>query len=62
MVILELLVALAMWLATGHAIDTIYRKAGFLDTPRFVFWVPALNFAFLVYLAFVDWPVNKEVS
>lgn len=62
MVALEFIVAIVMWLATGHALDTIYRKAGFLDTPRFVFWLPGLNFTFLVYLAFAEWPVNNGVK
>ncbi len=61
MVVIELILALAIWLASGHAIEKIYSKAGFVDTPKFVFWIPALNLAFLIYLAFVDWPTHKEV-
>ncbi len=60
MVVIELIVILAMWLASGYAISKIYDKAGFKDTPKFVFWLPALNLAFLLYLAFSEWPEFKE--
>ncbi|WP_422464135.1 hypothetical protein [Endozoicomonas sp. ALB115] len=60
MVILEILIALAIWFATGHAIEKVYTKAGFVDAPKFVFWVPGLNLAFLVYLAFAEWPSYRE--
>ncbi len=54
------IIGLALWLASGQAIEKIYEKAGFIDTPRFIFWIPALNLAFLLYLAFVEWPSDKE--
>ncbi|MEY8201030.1 MAG: hypothetical protein RPS47_17460 [Colwellia sp.] len=60
MVIVEVVIALAIWLASGHAIEKIYTKAGFVDTPKFVFWIPALNLAFLIHLAFASWPQIKE--
>lgn len=60
MVIIEIIIALAIWFATGHAIAKIYKKAGFKDTPQFVFWIPALNLAFLLYLAFAEWPQYKD--
>mgnify|MGYP005994449059 CR=1 FL=1 len=60
MVVVEIIIALAIWFASGHAISKIYFKAGFKDTPIFVFWIPALNLAFLLYLAFVEWPRFKE--
>lgn len=60
MVVVEIIIALAIWLASGHAIEKIYTKAGFVDTPKFVFWIPALNLAFLIYLAFASWPQFKE--
>ena len=59
-VIVEVVIALAIWLASGHAIEKIYTKAGFVDTPKFVFWIPALNLAFLIHLAFASWPQIKE--
>ena len=59
-VVVEIIIALAIWFASGHAISKIYFKAGFKDTPTFVFWIPALNLAFLLYLAFVQWPRFKE--
>lgn len=60
MVTIEVIITLAIWLASGHAIGKIYNKAGFVDTPKFVFWIPALNLAFLIYLAFANWPNIKE--
>ncbi|WP_298943204.1 hypothetical protein [uncultured Psychromonas sp.] len=62
MVVVEIIIALAIWFTTGHAIEKIYSKAGFKDTPKFVFWIPALNLAFLLYLAFAEWPQYKEES
>lgn len=59
---MEMLVAIILWLVSGHAIEQVYTKAGFVDAPKFVFWVPALNLAFLLYLAFVDWPATKEIT
>jgi hypothetical protein len=58
-VVIEVIIALAIWFASGHAISKIYFKAGFKDTPIFVFWIPALNLAFLFYLAFSEWPRFK---
>lgn len=60
MMVVEIPIALAIWFATGHAIAKIFTKAGFTDTPKFVFWLPPLNLAFLVYLAFSKWPKFKE--
>lgn len=60
MAFLELAILLAIWFVSGHAIEKIYTKAGFVDTPKFVYWIPALNLAFLIYLAFSDWPHFKE--
>ncbi|RVU32893.1 hypothetical protein [Neptunomonas marina] len=60
MVVVEVIIALAIWFASGHAIEKIYSKAGFKDTPKFVFWIPALNLSFLLYLAFAKWPTFKE--
>lgn len=60
MVIVEVALSIILWLISGHAIDKVYSKAGFIDTPKFVFWIPALNLAFLIYLAFVEWPATKE--
>lgn len=60
MAVVEIIIALAIWLASGHAIEKIYTKAGFTDTPKFLFWLPALNLAFLLYLAFSEWPKFKE--
>ena len=63
MLIIELVIALALWFITGHAIQKIYSKAGFIDTPKFVFWLPGLNLIFMLYLAFVEWPAfKKEIS
>lgn len=62
MVIIEIIIGLTIWFTTGHAIEKIYEKAGFVDTPRFVFWVPGLNLAFLVYLAFAEWPSYRGNS
>jgi len=63
MVIVEILIALLVWFASGHAIEKIYDKAGFVDTPKFIFWIPALNVSLLLYLAFVRWPAfEQEVS
>jgi hypothetical protein len=59
-VFLELFFVIAVWFASGHAIEKIYNKAGFVDTPKFVFWLPALNLLFLLYLAFSEWPNYKE--
>ena len=61
MVIVEVILLIALWLASGNAVAKVYSKAGFVDTPKFIFWIPALNLAFLLYLAFVDWPASKEV-
>ncbi|WP_022966221.1 hypothetical protein [Denitrificimonas caeni] len=58
MVVLEVILAIVIWLTTGHAIYKIYMKAGFKNTPAFVFWIPALNLAFLIYLAFSEWPAS----
>lgn len=60
MVIIEAIIILLAWVVSGHAIEKVYNKAGFVDTPKFIFWVPALNLAFLVYLAFSKWPAYKE--
>lgn len=60
MVIVETIIILTLWLLSGHAIEKVYTKAGFVDTPKFVFWVPALNLAFLVYLAFSEWPSYRD--
>ena len=60
MVKIEIILALAAWIASGLAIEKIYFKAGFTDTPWFIFWVPGLNLAFLLYLAFAQWPNFKE--
>ena len=60
MAIIEIIITLVIWLASGHAIEKIYNKAGFVGMPKFVFWIPALNLAFLVYLAFSNWPNIKE--
>lgn len=60
MLLLQTLFMLAAWLISGHAIERVYTKAGFVDTPRFVFWLPALNLAFLVYLAFAQWPSYRD--
>lgn len=60
MVVIEIMFVLAIWLASGNAIEKIYSKAGFKDTPKFVFWIPALNLMFLLYLAFAEWPQFKE--
>ncbi|MFT6925127.1 MAG: hypothetical protein ACJAZP_000707 [Psychromonas sp.] len=60
MAVVEIVIVLAIWFASGHAIEKIYSKAGFKDTPKFVFWIPALNLAFLLYLAFIEWPRFRE--
>lgn len=60
MAVLEIILAVVIWLASGHAIYKIYLKAGFKDTPAFVFWLPALNLAFLIYLAFSEWPAYRS--
>ena len=57
---IQIVLGIAVWLLTGHAIYKIYMKAGFINTPFFVFWVPVLNLAFLVYLALADWPFYKK--
>lgn len=60
MAILEVILAIAIWFVSGHAIYKIYMKAGFKDTPEFVFWFPVLNFGFLIYLAFSEWPAFRS--
>ncbi|WP_371376139.1 hypothetical protein [Thalassotalea aquiviva] len=60
MVIIEILIAIFAWLTSGHAIEKICNKVGFIDTPKYVFWLPALNLVFLVYLAFAKWPNYEE--
>jgi hypothetical protein len=61
-IVVEIIIALLIWLAPGHAIEKIYSKAGLKDTPKIVFWIPALNLALLLYLAFAEWPQYKEES
>jgi len=58
-VIIEMILILALWAVSGQAIEKIYTKAGFIDTPKFIFWLPALNLMLLLHLAFTKWPVFK---
>jgi len=60
MIVAEVIISLLLWFSSGHAVEKIYMKAGFVDTPKFVFWLPALNLAFLVYLAFSKWSAFSE--
>ena len=60
MIVVEVIIVIALWLVSGHAIEKVFSKAGFIHTPKFLFWLPALNLAFLLYLAFADWPATKE--
>lgn len=54
--IIQGIIALFVWLASGHAIEKIFNKAGFIHTPKFIFWLPALNLMMLIYLAIYEWP------
>ena len=56
MIIAEIIIILLLWFVSGKAVEKIFMKAGFVDTPKFIFWIPALNLAFLIYLAFAKWP------
>ncbi|TBR42530.1 hypothetical protein CBF23_007425 [Marinomonas agarivorans] len=60
MFIIHGIIALLIWVASGHAIEKIYQKAGFIHTPKFVFWLPALNMMLLIYLAIYQWPVLQN--
>jgi hypothetical protein len=60
MIIIEVIVILALWFFSGQAIEKIYTKAGFINTPKFIFWLPALNLALLLHLAFAKWPMEQE--
>jgi hypothetical protein len=60
MLIVEIIIGLFIWLASGHAIEKIYTKAGFKDNPKIFFWIPGLNLLLILYLAFVSWPRFKE--
>ena len=62
MAILEIIILLVLWFISGQAIEKTYLKAGFVDTPKFIFWLPALNLALLLHLAFAKWPMEKERS
>ncbi|GEM_PF-3030732 len=60
MQIVELIVAVGMWIISGYSLDKIHMKAGFKDTPKFIFWIPGLNLLFLVNLAFAEWPAYPQ--
>jgi len=59
MIIIQAVIALVIWLASGHALEKIYSKAGFIHTPKFIFWIPGLNLTLLIYLAIYEWPNFK---
>ena len=60
MIIAEIIISLILWFVSGQAVEKIYMKAGFIDTPKFIFWIPGLNIAFLTYLAFAKWPAFER--
>lgn len=60
MFIIQGIIALLIWLASSHAIEKIYQKAGFIHTPKFIFWLPAFNMILLIYLAVYQWPTLQS--
>ncbi|WFO20289.1 hypothetical protein ATS73_006415 [Pseudoalteromonas sp. H100] len=53
MVVIEVIIALAIWFASGHAISKIYFKAGFKDTPIFVFLDSGIELGIFVLFSFL---------
>ena len=60
--VIQVVFAIVVSLVSGHAIETIYKKAGFIHVPKFIFWIPVFHFAFLIHLAFCKWPIDNNAG
>lgn len=60
LLIIGLITSALIWLISGHALETIFYKAGFRNIPWLVFWLPGINLLLLLYLALATWPMDNQ--
>ncbi|MCY4045823.1 MAG: hypothetical protein OXE99_12165 [Cellvibrionales bacterium] len=62
LLILSILTSVLIWLISGHALETIYYKAGFRHVPWLLFWLPGINLILLLYLVLAVWPMDNQTG